>query len=115
MCVVSMIIDHYKKEWPNPNDIPVNPIPPYQPEPFKPYQPYTQPFLFPPLTIEDVKKEIEKAREEDRKNGTPDCSGPDKLEWLKKFEERIDELEQELHDHETFGHPVRNPEKDKVT
>ena len=94
MCEVSIVVDNFKKLWPDPNCIPLT-------QPNSWFDPFEV-----PVTMEAVKREIARAREEDRKSGTPDCSSGEKLEWLEKFEKRLEALEKRL---------PYNPEEEKVT
>ena len=110
MCAVSMVVDNYRNRFPNPNEWQVlHPV--EWPNP-------SGTITVPAMTIEDVRKEIEAARKKDREEGNPDCSSDEKAEWLKKFDEvceRLDNLQMQINDHETLGHPNYRPEDTKVT
>ncbi len=71
MCVVSMIMDHYKDKW-------------------EPSQPFVLGGVFPPLSptlptpqeMEEFRKLLERAREYDKKNNEPDCELQEKKDAL---------------------------------
>ena len=76
MCVVSMIMDHYRDRW-EPLIPPTNPW-----VPLKIVQP------LPTITkeeVEEFRKLLERAREYDRKMGQPDCELDEKRLALKKI------------------------------
>jgi hypothetical protein len=89
MCAASMITDHYRNKWGQPN---INPWP----QPINLYIPQPQPQV--PSVISDMmiisKKDWEeyqelkkKAQEYDKRTNQPDCVKPDVDEWEKKIVE----------------------------
>lgn len=88
MCVVSMIIDHYKDKW--------------EPKPYEPWNPGTNPYpTLPPMPwnplgeaerikkleeeVEELKKLLARAREYDKRNNEPDCEVQEKIDALKRI------------------------------
>lgn len=84
MCVVSNMGD-YGRTVPLPNTQPWTPTPTPAPQPAVP--PWTR------ETFEMFKEMLELARKFDRESGQPDCDVPDKLDWMKEVERRLEELE----------------------
>lgn len=93
MCVVSFVGDTWRDHW-------ISPIPPQQPNPYQQSPisiPSTNLFnLFKaPVTreefdtlkreVEIMKKQLEGAKEYDKKNNEPNCEIEDKMELLKKI------------------------------
>lgn len=60
MCVVSMVTDHYQRQWPNPTHIS-------------------------PETYRDISELIRKAKEYDRIHSQPECPDAIKQKWLDEF------------------------------
>ena len=80
MCVVSMIVDHYRDRW-NPQ------TPQIHPSDF-----HFQPLPEPKVTKEEVEEFrvlLEKAREYDRRNNQPDCGLEEKRQALKAIAEKL--------------------------
>lgn len=69
MCVVSMIIDHYRDRWD------------YQPQPNITWTTY------PPIPskeeVEEFRKLLERAREYDKRNNEPNCEMEEKKQAIK--------------------------------
>lgn len=86
MCVVSMLMDHYKDKWTDPfYPRPIQPsILPSPVQPWPPIQPQIS-----PLEVEEFKKLLERAREYDRKNNEPDCELEEKKQQVKKLAEDL--------------------------
>jgi len=84
MCVVSMITDHYREQWPMPGMY-------YMPEPVG-YPTMTKIVDFtPPITItveqwNEYRELKRKAEEYDARTGQPDCVKPGVEEWEKMIE-----------------------------
>lgn len=94
MCVVSMVMDHYRDRWEPmrwdplpapvmPGVFPTNPIPPF-------FTPMAQPFSreeFDQLKrdVEEMKKLLVRAKEYDRKNNEPDCEMAEKADFIRKI------------------------------
>jgi hypothetical protein len=91
MCVVSMVMDHYREKW-----TPILPMP-IVPTPTQPY-----PWLFsppldprpaePPISdaeIREFRTLLERAREYDRRNGEPDCEADEKKAALLAIAEKL--------------------------
>lgn len=70
MCVVSMVMDHYKDKWNTP-------------------KPPIVPFIYPKIPsqdeIDEFRKLLERAREYDKKNNQPHCENDEKKALLKKL------------------------------
>lgn len=73
MCVVSMIMDHYRDKW----------------APMVPQQPFVWPVPYtPPITPEEIaefRRLLDRAREYDRRNNEPDCELEEKKEAIRKI------------------------------
>ena len=91
MCVVSMVIDHYREKWApySPISPLPNSIPPFQ----LPTPPFQLPTLYPqvpsPAEIEEFRKLLEKARQYDKKHNHPDCGLEEKKELLRKLAQQL--------------------------
>lgn len=82
MCVVSMVTDHYQKQWPPmqwplPGDNPIT----------------DNEFLKDFFKFKSLKK---KAEEIDKATGQKDCIAPEKDKFIKELEKRVAELEKAL-------------------
>jgi hypothetical protein len=93
MCVVSMVVDHYRERWeprvPRTDDpfYPIVPVPPApQPRPFDPKE--LQQFFAPkppaitPEEVAEFRKLLDRAREYDKRNNEPECEMAEKREAL---------------------------------
>lgn len=90
MCVLSMVMDHYRDEWWHRlNPPPLIPsAPPWTPSPYTP----TVPLVPRPVTQEEVdefRRLLERAREYDRRNNEPDCELDEKRQALKVIAEQM--------------------------
>jgi len=93
MCTVSMVFDYGRRVWPEPYPAP----PPFSPWPF----PNVAPSPDPLPTKEEWEafwELVEKARKFDELTGQPDCEDPQKSEWVKAIEARLDRLEGDKED-----------------
>ena len=93
MCVYSAIFDHYTPKFPVPSPTPYELAVPWLP--VVPDAAAMTPEELLKL-IEDFKKAAEDAKEQDKKEGNPDCEDPDKarlLERIEILEHRIEILE----------------------
>jgi hypothetical protein len=95
MCVVSMVIDHYREKWeplipawlqppPAPNFTPTSPLP----QPVAPVVPPAEPRIT-DEEIREFRRLLERAREYDRKNNEPDCELAEKKAALQKIAEQL--------------------------
>lgn len=83
MCVVSMVIDHYRDKWYEPISVP--------------YYPYTptvtlisrEEFDALKKDVEEMKKLLIRAKEYDRKNNEPDCEMDEKVALVKKIADLV--------------------------
>lgn len=78
MCVVSMVMDHYRDRWtPQPPWPDANPLP------------YVQPVFFPPqITPEEIaefKRLLDRAREYDKRHNEPNCELNSKKDAIRKL------------------------------
>jgi hypothetical protein len=103
MCVVSMIMDHYRDEW-------GRRVP--SPQPYVwPQQPFVQPYVPPPsdeaqqeqlrklllprvpaitdAEIEEFRKLLDRAREYDKRNSEPDCEMDEKRQAILDIAKRL--------------------------
>lgn len=97
MCVVSMVLDHYRTDklwgdrfpWVAPNTAPAPQFVPYaDPNPIN-----TK------VIIEGFKEALEAARVVDRRTGQPDCEDPEKaqlIERVNRLERMVDHLLDQL-------------------
>ena len=97
MCVMSMVLDHYTREWPNPSKHwKIDPI--YWPEEI-PSQPDPGEIK---KTLDRINKFmdlIEKAKEIDNVTNQPDCEDPKKVEYLdeiKALKKQLEALEKKV-------------------
>lgn len=87
MCVVSMIMDHYRERW-EPYVIPQQPWPTWPQQPSVPDQmARLAEFLNPkpqisPEEVAEFRKLLERAREYDKRNNEPDCELAEKRNAL---------------------------------
>ena len=92
MCVMSMVVDHYREKW-TPVVIPMIPFPGGAGGiGGLPVTLFTTPPQVPPITaaeIEEFRKLLERAREYDRKNNEPDCEMAEKINALKLIAEKL--------------------------
>lgn len=94
MCVYCMVGDFYDKYWP------INPPPPYQPQPgTTPLPIIIQPVVIPDAQelerLREIQEILKRVKELEDKLGCP-CDDPaqrGKPEYIKKIQERLDELE----------------------
>lgn len=108
MCVVSNIGDYGRKQyWPNPFDdwqkwpsvAPVSPANPKVvplPIPDFPYTPTPVDWEKELQRMKEFQELIEKARKYDEMTNEPDCEDPQKTDWLKDLEARVEFLEKNL-------------------
>jgi len=86
MCVVSMVMDHYRDKWGPLIPIPIVPFPviPYPYYPLPPQEPVPVPFIS-PAEIEEFRRLLERAREYDKRHNEPDCELEEKREAVRKI------------------------------
>jgi len=94
MCVVSMVMDHYRERWeprvPRTDDpfywplVPVTPTTPQRPLDLKELQQFLapKPPAITPEEIEEFRKLLDRAREYDKRNSEPECEMAEKREAL---------------------------------
>jgi len=80
MCVVSMVIDHYRERW--------EPIQP-QPQPYWPWIIVPQPPAIAPEEVAEFRRLLERAREYDKRHAEPDCELEEKKAALKAIAEKL--------------------------
>lgn len=92
MCVVSMVMDHYRDRWP-PQQWPVPEISPDIYDPLEDYRKKLEDFLRKAQVVKEAKRAAEKV---DRLTSQPDCEDPEKMKYLLALEERVSQLEERL-------------------
>lgn len=94
MCVVSMVMDEGRRQWPNPW---VNPAPDAAPAipPAWPFPPPPSPFPS-EEEIQEFRRLLEQAKKFDTVTGQSDCEDPEKTIWLKGFCKRLREKSEEF-------------------
>lgn len=111
MCVVSMIMDHYRdwwgdKYWPPNTPWKVAPVPPHE-------WPQTIPAPIPnapgptPAELDEFRRLLDRAREYDRKMNQPDCELDQKRQMLKKMAEALG-VDISFIDKDTSNEPKRD-------
>jgi len=89
MCVVSMIMDHGGRRWPNPAPDAAPAVPPIPAWQFPP-----PPSPFPSeQEIKEFRDLLEQAKKIDKVTGQPDCEDPEKTDWMEEMEKRVSALE----------------------
>lgn len=98
MCVVSMVMDHYREKWtplvPPTYPYPTNPAAPSFPTvPWTPWPapPAAVPYAPPPTPaeIDEFRKLLERARAYDKRNREPDCENADKIRQVKELADKL--------------------------
>ena len=101
MCVVSMIIDHTKRDYPG-----RYPWYPWEPDKTSPYKLWPKPtttdstYIFPSgpsqqqfdalkKEVEELKKIVKAAKEYDEATGQPDCEVDEKVDMIKKLADYV--------------------------
>lgn len=84
MCVVSMILDHYRDEWRRR----------YIPQPILPMPGINYPIPVSPRgptqeEVDEFRRLLDRAREYDKRNNEPDCEMDDKKRQLKELAEKL--------------------------
>lgn len=78
MCVVSVIYDYGRREWPIPSPFPIGPSYP---------EPQTEPKRMTLVEYIEYQELVRKAKEFDRISGQPDCEDKVKEKWFNELKE----------------------------
>lgn len=90
MCVMSMVLDHYREKWAP--LVPVQPLPPpTYPFPLFPVAP--EPPVHVPLVsqeeVQELRRLLDRARKYDKEHAQPDCELDEKRKAIKRIAEEL--------------------------
>lgn len=92
MCVVSMVMDHYREQW-EPRVVPLQTWPSYPLGGAGISQPANITIIQQPAIsaaeIDEFRKLLDRAREYDKRNNEPDCELEEKKQAIKTIAERL--------------------------